>query len=63
MNLTKTWCLIVLIPLIPVVLLYLLFERQNYFELHDAAKGVVAVGPIAAYVVIVSLAYRIYFKI
>ena len=63
MSLPKTWSLIVLLPLLPVVLLYILFERQNYFELHDTAKGLVATGPIAAYVVIVWIAYRIYFKI
>lgn len=63
MTVTKIWILILLIPLIPVVLLYLLFEKQNYFELQDAAKGLVAMGPIAAYLVIVGLAYRIYFKI
>jgi hypothetical protein len=63
MTLIKTWGLILLLPLVPVVLLYMLFEKQNYFELHDTAKGLVAVGPIAAYVAIVGLATSIYSKI
>lgn len=50
-----SWVLLIVLPLIPVILLYAFFSRQNYFELKDAAKGVVAVGPIAAYVVIVGL--------
>lgn len=63
MSLPKIWSLILLLPLVPVVLLYMLFEKQNYFELQNTAKGLVATGPIAAYVVIVWIAYRIYFKI
>lgn len=63
MSLTKTWSLILLLPLVPVVLLYMLFEKQNYFELHDTAKTFLATGPIAAYVAIVWIAYKIYFKI
>jgi hypothetical protein len=59
MTLIKTWGLILLLPLVPVVLLHMLFEKQNYFELHDTAKGLVAVGPIAAYVAIVGLATSI----
>jgi hypothetical protein len=49
------WVLLIVLPLIPVILLYAFFSRQNYFELKDAAKGIVAIGPIAAYVVIVGL--------
>lgn len=63
MTLIKTWVLILLLPLVPVVLLYMLFEKQNYFELQDTAKGIVAVGPIAAYVVIVGMATTIYSRI
>ena len=54
----RAWILLLLLPLIPVVVLYIVFAGQNYFELKDAARGIVAVGPIAAYVAIVMLGWR-----
>jgi hypothetical protein len=53
------WILIILLPLVPVVLLYAFFSNQNYFELKDAARGIVATGPIAAYVAIVALGWKV----
>ena len=53
------WVLIILLPLVPVVLLYAFFSNQNYFELKEAAKGIVATGPIAAYVAIVALGWKV----
>jgi hypothetical protein len=63
MSQNKSWSLVLLLPVVPVIALYLLFEKQNYFELHDTTKGLVAMGPIAAYVFMVGIGYRIYFKI
>lgn len=60
--LAKMWSLVVLLPLVPVILLYLIFEKQNYFELTSTAKGIVAMGPIAAYVALVLIVWRIYNK-
>jgi hypothetical protein len=59
----KVWSVLLLLPLIPVFLLYAFFEGQNYFELQQTAKGIVATGPIAAYVFIVGLGWRIYLKL
>ncbi|HKQ53288.1 MAG TPA: hypothetical protein VJT74_13020 [Pyrinomonadaceae bacterium] len=61
--LAKMWSLLLLLPLVPVVLLYLLFEKQNYFELQETAKGILAAGPIAAYVGLVLVAWKIYLRI
>jgi hypothetical protein len=41
-----------------VAILYAFFQDQNYFELEDVSKGLVATGPIAAYVVVVWLGLR-----
>jgi hypothetical protein len=60
--LAKMWSLVVLLPLVPVILLYLIFEKQNYFELTNTARGVVAMGPIAAYFVLVGVVWRVYKK-
>ena len=38
----RAWILLILLPLIPVIVLYIFFAGQNYFELKDAAKGIVA---------------------
>jgi len=59
----KVWSILLLLPMIPVVLLYTFFAGQNYFELKDAARGMVAVGPIAAYVTLVLIGWRIYMKV
>jgi hypothetical protein len=55
-----TWSTIVLLPLVPVLLLYWLFSDQNFFELKDAAKGIVATGPVAAYIFLVWTLWKIY---
>jgi hypothetical protein len=47
-------------PLVPVVVLYLLFNSQNFFELEGWVRGLVAGGPIAAYVFIVVLGWRVF---
>lgn len=52
------WTLIWLIPVIPVVVLYVLFEQYNVFEFQDAPGGVKAFGPIGAYLVLLWLALR-----
>lgn len=52
------WTLIWLIPIIPVVVLYVLFDQYNVFEFQDAPGGVKAFGPIGAYLVFVLLALR-----
>ena len=43
----------------PVIVFYLIFNDQNYFELEDAARGIVATGPIAAYIALVLVGARI----
>src|SRR5262249_55833263 len=52
-----------LLPIVPVVLLYFFFEKQNYFELQATAKGIVASGPVAAYVGIILIGWNIYRKL
>lgn len=52
------WGAIWLIPIVPVVVLYVLFEEYNVFEFQDAPGGVKAFGPIGAYLVLVWLALR-----
>lgn len=54
------WAALVLIPVLPVVVFYAVFADQNYFELKNAARGVVTTGPIAAYIAIVWLGLRIF---
>ena len=54
------WLAIVGVPLIPVVILYGLFGNQNYFGLDGWAKGLVATGPVAAYVFLVHQGWRIF---
>ena len=55
----RAWFLLLLLPLIPVVVLYIIFAGQNYFELKDTTRGIVAIGPIAAYVAIVILGWKV----
>jgi hypothetical protein len=54
------WVFVILIPLIPVILLYLFFQSQNYFELRDPRLGIYALGPIAAYVGLVIIGWQIF---
>lgn len=49
--------------LIPVVVLYWLFGNLNYFELTGTWKGVVASGPIAAYVLLYIFTLRRVLKV
>lgn len=57
------WLLIVLVPLVPVIALYLLFEQQNYFQLDDPSRGLFIVGPIGAYFLLVLVGSRIFLKL
>jgi hypothetical protein len=54
------WVVLMVVPVLPVALIYRWFDDQNYFNLQYAAKGIVAVGPIAAYVVMVWLGWKIW---
>lgn len=63
MNPLLVWSSLLLLPLIPVVFLYYFFEGQNFFELENTAKGIVAAGPIAAYTLIIQIGWRMYGKI
>ena len=56
------WAFIIvfLLPLVPVILLYFFFEDQNYFELKDKAKGLVALGPIGVYIFLLYPAWKIF---
>jgi hypothetical protein len=54
------WVFVLLIPLIPVVSLYLFFQNQNYFEIKDAERGIYALGPIAAYFGLVLTGWQIF---
>lgn len=54
------WGVIMLLPLLPVIALYALFDSQNYFKLEDTAKGILATGPIAAYFALVCLGWYVY---
>lgn len=62
MKIIKVWSILLLLPVIPVILLYWLFAELNYFELQNTVKGIVATGPIAAYVGIILIGSNIYRK-
>jgi hypothetical protein len=57
------WVVLFLVPALPVIAFYVLFSQQNYFELQQSARGIVASGPIAAYVALVWIAWEIYKRI
>jgi hypothetical protein len=57
------WAVLLLLPMIPVAVFYVVFANQNYFELKEAARGIVTTGPIAAYFALVWLGSRIYKQI
>lgn len=59
----RRWLFILLVPLIPVVLLYLLFDKQNYFQLQDVASGIFIVGPIGIYLVLVKFGSQIFLNL
>jgi len=48
-----------LVPAIPVFLFYLVFKESNFVEVHDLPAGVVATGPIAAYIVLLIVGSRL----
>ena len=54
------WCVLVVFPLIPVTWLYWLFKDQNFFSLEDTAKGILATGPIAAYVGVLWIGWKMW---
>lgn len=60
LKLVGVWAVLLLLPVIPVVIFYAVFRDQNYFELKNAARGIVATGPIAAYVGLVLIGWSIY---
>ncbi|MEI8281915.1 MAG: hypothetical protein WCG75_05890 [Armatimonadota bacterium] len=62
MNNSNRWLAVFLVPLIPVVILYVFFAGQNFFALEGFVKGVVATGPIAAYFALVYVALRVWEK-
>lgn len=62
-KLVSVWIALLLLPLLPVVILYVIFDQANYFKLEDTARGIVATGPIAAYVALVWLGWVIYKKV
>ena len=61
--LLRIWASLLLLPAIPVMAFYLVFNRQNYFELQDTARGIVATGPIAAYIALVLIGWTIYKRV
>jgi hypothetical protein len=61
-QLIKVWSILLLLPLIPVIILYKLFASWIFFELQDTAKGLVASGPIAAYFGLIYAGWNIYKK-
>lgn len=54
------WLFLILIPLLPVISLYWLFQTQNYFGLDGFWKGIVASGPIGAYLFMVWIGWQIF---
>lgn len=62
-TLLGIWATLLLVPIIPVVILYLIFDQANYFKLEDTAKGILATGPIAAYVALVWIGWVIYGRV
>jgi hypothetical protein len=53
------YVVLVLVPLVPVLVIYDLYGEQNYFGLDQWVKGMVATGPIAAYVFLLWLNWKI----
>lgn len=44
------WSSIMAFPLVPVIILYIIFDQQNYFQLQGIWRNVLAAGPIGAYI-------------
>ena len=51
---------LVMIPIIPILVLYWLFGEMNYFGLEGWIKGLVSSGPIAAYLFMLHVGYRMF---
>jgi len=62
-SLLRVWMFLLLTPLLPVIVLYVVFDRANYFRLEDTSRGILATGPIAAYVALVWLGWIIYKRV
>lgn len=61
--LVGVWAVLLLLPMVPVVVFYAVFAEESYFELTDAARGIVTAGPIGAYLVLVWVGWRIYTRV
>ena len=55
------YLMLVIIPMVPVMVLYLTFGSTNYFGLDGWIKGVLASGPIGAYFFMLHIGFR-YFR-
>ena len=58
LNLIIVNVVALLVPLLPVVILYLLFGKLNYFGLDGTWKSIVGAGPIAAYIFLYVITLR-----
>jgi hypothetical protein len=56
-----TYVVQILLPLLPVTILYRLFGSLSYFGLEGWMRGVIASGPIAAYFYMIHVSFR-YFR-
>lgn len=55
------WLLIQIVPLAILYFVYNFFAEQNFFNIEGTWKGIVASGPIAAYIFITYIGFK-YFK-
>lgn len=55
------WILIQVVPLIVMFIIYFFFAQQNFFQIEGLWKGIIASGPIAAYIFLTWIGFR-YFK-
>jgi hypothetical protein len=55
------WILIQVVPLIVMFVIYFFFAQQNFFQIEGLWKGIIASGPIAAYIFLTWIGFR-YFK-
>lgn len=53
------WAALLLVPAVPVFAFYLVFKESNFVELHEVPSGVVAAGPIAAYLILLYIGMRL----
>jgi hypothetical protein len=54
-----TWAALLLVPGVPVFAFYLVFKESNLVEIHEVPTGIVATGPIAAYIVLLWVGSRL----